>query len=513
LASGNGSGEFDPGAGRLLGTNDLQSTVDKFNDAVNTLSSTVSNMSSTNGGGITRSPAASASAEGATFSQGSFPAANAWAPPTAPSAWGWSAGTSAWTGQTVNHPPPGATLGQTAAGGGANAGGANFGGAGGGGGGGGPAWPAGGSGPGGSGPGGGGGGGGGTLASAASGQLGSSASGLTRAFFSSGNSQLNSQTLFNSYGAQLQAQWGGPAQTYQNQAFGNGTNGITNAAAAGNLQSAMGEFGTLTQMAGGVNVTGTAAFGATNAFAFSNQGLGAAAASQLAASVYNPSRALQQQMLTGVSAYGPNGQQTSLSSQIMGLAGRGYVGGGSLNAKTGTFNQNALNASFTANRGTSYMNLSSLGYSGSQIQDIQSTISQANQAAVKGHTSLSNVMGLMSQAEYGSQSQIQGADKKLAGMDVDISTLQLQGNKSAQSLSQQQSRSSTYNDSVKDLTDATQKVTQAFNWFLDKTGLNKVVDAAQGTSAAANSLGITGMVKAAIGLQILEIPAQTKRAR
>jgi hypothetical protein len=507
--------EFDPARGGLLGTNDLQQVIDKFSSAVTTLSSTVNQMSSTSSNGMTRSPAMSANADGATFSSqpgmgamwgggiGLSGPRGAWAATAGPNQWfsggatpGFGGGVPAASGQGAP------TLGQLSAGGGANGGGASglaslpqgalpqgnySSGAG-------PALPNGnmtyGAGGGAySKPPAAGGGGFASMAVPAAMQA-------TGWMMNSGMGQLSNQLLFNAYGTQMQAQWGGSAQSYQNAAFGNGINGANNYAAAGNAQSAAAEFGTLTQMAGGANVTSTAAFGATNALAMTNQGLGAAGAAQLAAQIYNPQRALQQQLLTGVSAFGPNGQQASLASQISGLANEGYLGGGNYDSKTGTFKQSSLNASFTAGRGTSYMNLQSLGYSSSQIQDIQSMMSQANQIATAGHTSLSNVLDTMNQAEYGTGGQNGAALGQLHKWDSSfkLSTIQNQGNLSSVNLGQQQNQSSTYNDAVNDFTNVMSKATQAMNWFLDKTGLGKLVGGVQGSTTAMQTTGISGWV-------------------
>jgi hypothetical protein len=496
------AGESAFGGGRLLGTNDLQTTIDKFNTAVNTLTTTVANMSSTSGGGMVTSPARSAASEGATFTQGAFPTMGAWANKAA----------------TIGG---GGTLGQMAAGGGANGGGASFGtpsgnyassagpsmqngtfspsmarlpqgalpqgqyNS--------PAGPTmangnfstgpqgiiGGTGSGGGGP------TFGQTAVAAAGQF-------TGWAMASGTSQLSNMLMYNAYGQQMTAQWGGSAQTYQNQAFGNGANGVVNNSAMGSPSSAAAEFGTLTQMAGGANVTGTSAFGATNALAFANQGLGAAGAAQVAAQIYSPTSSLQMQMLTGVSAINQQtGKQNSLSSIIGGLAGQGYLGGGSYNSKTGTFNQSALNASFTAGRGTSYMNLQSLGYSQSQIQDIQSVMSQANKGALAGHTTMQNVLNTINEAQYGSEGGTNNANSQLAKWGIHLSTVQKQGNQSSENMSQQQSESSTYNQSVSDFTSAMTKATNALNWFLDKTGLGKAIGGVQGAGAGYSSSGMS----------------------
>lgn len=464
---------FDPGGGGLIGGNDLQSSIDKLTNSIGTLTTAVQGMAG--GNGMSTRPANASQAEGATFTQGAFPTMGSWANQAAVIGGG-------------------ATLNQMASGGGANGGGGNTG-------------------SGYTGPGSPGGpplppyvnpytmmgGAAGSAASAVSKsfQTASTVMSSTPAQFvmSTGMSQLSNQLLFNAYGQQMAAQWGGSAQGYQNAAFGNGINGMQNNAAAGNAQSAAAEFGTLTQIAGGANVTSTAAFGATNALAFANQGLGAAGASSLAAQIYSAPNSLQMQMLTGVSAINQQtGRQNSLSSIVGGLASEGYLGGGSYNSKTGTFNQSALSASFTAGRGTSYMNLQSLGYSSSQIQDIQSVLSQANQAALKGHTTMQNVLNTENEAEYGQSGQTNNANSQLAKWGIKLSTIQKQGNAASQNLSQQQSQSSTYNDAVSDFTSAMQKATSAVNWFLDKSGLNKVIGGVQGAGAGYSSSGMSSWV-------------------
>ena len=469
--------EFDAGAGGILGTNDLQQTVDTFKSAVDDLKSVVSNMATSMGNGLTSHPAMGMGAEGQTFTKGSMNATAA----GGNGAWGT---TSQNRGAVIlgggSGSPP--TMGQTAAGGGANGGGATFGGSGGG-----PGGPGGPPGPGSPPPAGGWG--------AAMGAARSAGSWAVNA----GMGQFSNQLLYNAYGQQIAAQWGGNAQNSQNAAFGN-TMGLVNAAAMGNAQSAASEFGTLNQMAGGVNVTHTAAFGATNALAFANQGMGAAAAANLSAQIYNPARSLQMMQLTGVSAINPaTGKQNSLSSIIGGLANENYLGGGGYNSKTGTFKQTAMNASFTAGRGTSWMNLQSLGYNPSQIQDIQSVMTEANQAAIKGHTSFQSVMGLMNQAQYGSAAGIESADSRLKGMGVNLSTIQKQGNLSSMGMAQQQSTSSTYNEAVSGFTTAMTRATQAVNWFLDHTGLNKAIGGVSGAGAGYSSTGMSGWVHGITG--------------
>lgn len=504
--------EFDPGRGGMLGTNDLQQTVDRFTSAVNTLTSTVSNMATSMSSGMTRSPSHSANAEGATFSaqpgMGAVPAR--FTGGYQAGVIGGSGGASGGSGGGSGQGAP--TLNQMAAGGngaynwrtgwqtGPRTQAGTFGSIG-------PQPYSGG--PGGPGTPGGPplppyvnpwsmmGGAAGGLASTA---YGATQSGAGQFVIGQGMSQLGNMQLFNAYGQQMTAQWGGPAQGYQNAAFGNGINGVQNNAAAGNAQSAASEFGTLTQLAGGANVTSTAAFGATNALAFANQGLGAGGAAQLAAQIYNPQGALRMQLLTGVSAYGANGKQNSLGSIVQGLAGQGYIGGGALSGKGGSFNQTAFNASFATGRGTSYMNLSALGYSQPQIQDIQSTLNQVYSTASKNHVSADQVFNTIGQAQYGQSGQTNNANSQLAKWGINLSTIQKQGNAASQNLSQQQSESSTFNDSVSAFTSGMQKLTGAVNWFLDKTGLNKVVGGVTGAGAGYQSSGASTWVNGAASL-------------
>ena len=66
------AGEFSAGAGGLLGTNDLQQSIDTFKSAVDDLKSTVSSMATAMGGGMLRHPAMGMMGEGQTFTRGSL---------------------------------------------------------------------------------------------------------------------------------------------------------------------------------------------------------------------------------------------------------------------------------------------------------------------------------------------------------------------------------------------------------------------------------------------------------
>lgn len=527
------AGEFDPGAGGLLGTNDLQQSIDEFDAAVKTLSSTVSNMATNMGNGMTRSPIPASGAAGHYITSGNFPGmqppmfsgltpsqtrgavilgqggstSSSPAPTMGQTA---SGGGTIGGGATINGQPvigggsggggggsggssggSGGTLNNNASGGGANGGGSTFGGSGGSGGG--PPGVYGGS-------------GGGTTPSGPSGAvpaqfLGRAAGAVATGIMAYGANQYSNMLFYNAYGTQMQAQYGQTAQTAQNAAFGNGNNSVWNAA-AGNPQSAAAAVATLSQMNPSTNANAyanTASFAATNAFALTNQGLGAAGAAQLAGQVYNPVSSLRMQLLTGTSSINPlSGKQNSLSSVIGGLAGMGYLGGGSYNSQNGTFSQKALNASFTAGRGTSYMNLQSLGYNQSQIQDIQSTMSQANQIANAGHSSFQHVMGLMNTAEGGpdvSEAQSQTAQGQLKKMDpkFKLSTIQDQGNLQSLHMAQSNNESGAYNKAVQDVTSGMMKLTQAINWLLDHTGLNHALGTSGGIMGGLSSTGLGGI--------------------
>lgn len=541
-------GEFDAGAGRMLGGQSLQESIDKLVSTVNTFNAAVSTLAQDLGNGMTSRPIAASQAGGQRITSGAFPQMGSWAdnaagldqaavtaraPVATPAprrarkastaAASSGAGTFAGTatqaaysgGSAVAVQPRGQvaqgqvlsssyptyntyntrTVGNgsvsgtgTGTGAGQNYSFSGPGVSGGGGPGGGALGAGGGGGPGGGGPGGGGGGSPWGAAAASAGMtLGSMAAAA------GGNAQSN-MLFYNAYGQQTAAQWGQSAQSAQNSAFGY-YNSNVNAAAQGNAQSAAAEMGMMNQMTGGGAIGSGSFLGSTNALSFANQGMGAAGGAQLASQIYNPSSSMMMQMLTGVSAINSKtGQQNSLSSIIGGLSSKGYLGGGSYNATNGTYNQKALNASFTANRGSSYMSLQSLGYSSSQIQDIQSMMSQANQGALKGHTSVSNVMNLMNQAQDGSQSQIESADKTLAKDGISQSTIQKMGNQQSLAMGQQQGESSTYNQSVSDFTTAMTRATQAMNYFLDHTGLGKAVGGGLGASAGYSSSGMSGWV-------------------
>lgn len=449
--------EFDPGRGGMLGTNDLQATVDRFNEAVNTLTSTVNNMSSVSGSGLTRSPAMSQNAEGATFSSqpgmgstmASFvsrsfasgsPASPSFASavPGGPSGSGGkgSGGGTAMAATTSGGPSSGPGMGATPA------------------------------------------------------QM---VQGAASSFSNYASGSQNNMMLFNAFGQQMQAEWGTPAQTAQNQAFGSNNNNVW-AAAQGNAQGMAQSYSTMQGMLGGGQVAGSSYMGAANNLAMNNQGLGITGATQEMQNIYNPTTALSLQMRTGIQTLNPNASANSMASILQGYAGSNYIGGGSYNSKTGTFNQKDLTASMNTQTGRSYGNLASV-YGGSTASDMLTSLSQANQLATSKkntqHLTDWQIMDLFNQAGSGSQSQIEGADKKLSGLGWNMSQLQNQGQQQSLQVAQQQAQSSTYTDSQKAITDTVTRFTQGVNWFLQKTGLDKAIGGAAGAAA-------TGVGQAAI---------------
>ena len=453
--------EFDPGRGGMLGVNDLQQTVDKFNEAVTTLTGTVNNMSSVMSTGLTRSPSHSASADGATFS----------AQP--------GMGSTMASFVSASHGSP---SGPGSGGGGGGSGGGGQGGLGSGG------W----------GGGGGAGSAGGSGGSGFSSGMGATPAQMVQATSGAignwGNSVQGNMTLFNAFGTQMQTQWSWGAQAAQNQTFGY-YNASQNAAAL-NAQDAAAEYSTLAQIGGGnpsASSRGRNALTATNAFAYANQGLGGAGASSLAGWLYNPTTSLRM-MQQGV-RYTPLNQGTGTANNLASFISNyeHQVGVSGYNAKTGTFNQNSLNAAYAVG-GSVYMSLLASGASANQIQDLQSTASMLNQAAIKGHTTTSNVLSVVQQAENGSPDARSKANKQLAAWDIPTSQLQQQQNQNAANTAQQQGESSAYIRAMSDAATVTTEYTKAVSAFLDKTGLGKAIGAAGGSGLGGIVSDVTGFL-------------------
>lgn len=154
-------------------------------------------------------------------------------------------------------------------------------------------------------------------------------------------------------------------------------------------------------------------------YAFMDEELGVENASQVAATLYSPETSTLMS-LAGVSPIDQStGDYISPASIFTGLAQQNYFGGGGFNGQT--FDQKALNTSFAAERGTSWVNLQEWGFSPSQIQAYQWATTQANQAAIKGSTSFENVLTVTSQAEYGSKSDVAAANAQLEKWGVSLS--------------------------------------------------------------------------------------------
>lgn len=305
------------------------------------------------------------------------------------------------------------------------------------------------------------------------------------------NAGSSNSLMYNAYGTQMANQWGGSAQAYQNSAFGSFS--TTNFAAQGSQQQAMQEYGTINSVTGGGAIGSGAMVGATNSLAYTNVGMGAGAASSLAAQMYNPSSAMMLAMTTGVQAINPaTGQDNSMGSILTGLAQKGYIGGGGYNSQTGQFSQSALNASFVAGRGKSYMSLLDEGYSQDQISDIQSLLNTANTGAAKGHTSVSDIMSLMGTAESGNTTKAEAAQSQLAKDDIGQSALTKLGNEQSVAMGQQQGESGGFTKAVNDFSGVMQQATTAVSAFLKKTGLGGLVGGVQGVGFGAGATGFSG---------------------
>lgn len=488
---------LDPGSGGIIGTKDLQQTVDKLNTAVKTLAGTVNNMSSTMSNGMIRSPSHATGAEDATFS--SLP--------------GMGAVPARYTGGYAH-----TLLGQTAAGGGANAGGAGL-----------PSGftrnmagygmpgatdysaPAGpmmqnGSFYTGQGMIGGGGagysGGGPTLNQGAAGggangggaSFGAALGGMASWALSVGSSSLNNQLLFNSYGSSMANFFGGSGQAYQAQTFGTYNN--TQNAMALSAQDAAAGGSTLSMLQNSANYStnagrGSSAWGATNAFSFANPGLGFAGGAGVAQALYNPQTALRLQQITGVASMNMGtGTLNSLASIQSGLGQRyGFSG---YNSKLGTFNQKSLQANLNP-ESTFALQLQSLtGMNQSQFQDFATGWTAENRAAMTSGKSMSYVQNQLNLAsgQYGTgkEKAAQGWLEKNGYSKTDMQSIQ---NLTASQTSQQNGENSGFNTGLQQ---STQLLTQ-FNNALSAM-LNGPLGAAVGYGkglGAGGSLGLGGL--------------------
>lgn len=490
-----GGGGFNPGAGGIIGVNDLQRAVDQFDAAVNTLTTTVNNMSSVMSNGMTRSPAMTQNAQGATFTvmpgMGAIPArfTGGYAAATLgqmAAAGGGNGGVPAFrtTVQAAFNSPIGPAMangifsptmpaplptgalpqgqynspagpalanGRFYTGGGIIGGGGN-------------------------------GNGGFTFAQTAV----QAAGNFTGAVVAAGMSSQSNMLFYNSYGAGIQTQYAIPAQFSQNTAFGRGPNlgnmtflSPQDAAAANAqlLQLGSGQMGS-SQFRQGL-------YGA-NAVATGNPGMSAAQAAGFSSQLYSPMTSFRM-MTMGLPTplqYG-TGQAGNFASFNNALLSRlGFTPGAN-----GTFNQQQIQAlqnpmSFQS------LNLQNAGWSQSMIQDYESMLSGANQAAGstfarQHHIGFTQVEDLMQQASGGkNRSARDRAWSQLQAMGMDRPTLNDLTQLHNQSTANEQAQSGGWNSAMQTSTKYLNDFNQALSHILAGP-LGSILGGAKGFGAGA----------------------------
>jgi hypothetical protein len=472
-----------------MGSNDLQSSIDKNTAALNSLTTAYQGQSM--GNGMSQSPSFSAAAPDARFSSGTFPSMSM------PSMGGQmtvlgGAQPATGGGGSGGTPP---TLNSMASGAGANGGGPSFGGG----------TPAATPGPSGGGSGGSGGGGmmgamasggganaGGSSFGAAGAALGA-AGGAATAIAGIGQSSMSNMMLYNSTGAQLQNQYGISAQGAQNAIFGSGVNlGMVNAQ---NPQDAAQAAMTLNQMASGNwgSTQFTQGVAATNQATAAIQGLSATQGAQFAQQLYSPSTSLNM-MTSGFGGVTPlqvgSGKAVNMAkftSSILPRLGIHPTG------PNGTYNKQQVAA--LSNPGSAQnIDLQNAGWSQSMVQDYSSIVGSANNAAsskyaMQHHDSMSSIMGLMNTAQgtNNTKSQRDSAWSQLQSMGMSRSSLNQVQALTQQQTANQQSESGGYNQTLQQgvsyLADMDEKLGQLLTSF---SGLASALGGIKGAGGAAS---------------------------
>lgn len=477
--STNDSEYFSAGAGGILGTNDLQQSVDQFSSSVDKLSAVVSSMSSTTSGpqnsmSSSSAPAQASKAKGAKFTTGFFPKMMSTSQIS-----GMNSGMAQASGSRM-------TFGQIASmnnsmqGGGPTAGGAGGSGA----------APAGGAGGGGNvsapapmGQGNANGGGSGTAGQIMGGlqSIGTSIAGY-------GASQLPTQVAMNAYTTNamlgVSPSMGNQYGRLNNQAFGT-YNGNINTIANSAFDAAQGQM-VLNQVSGNPFSTyqsgglSGAASGATNAFGYINPSLGYAGAAQMAAQLYSPQTSLamrtmgyqQPRPTSGSNGTFQNGGQV-MQSILQRWYGKGSVSSGTLNASL-------------ANGAKGNLNLQALGLNpaqyGPQLQAYNKLFQQGYTA-----TAATNLFNGASKNQGTAQTQLA---KALYG-SANPSDLQKLKNLTAQQTGTTSGESSAFNQGLSDSASSLDKFNEALNKLLDGP-LGKIVGFSSGFSSVSSVAGGLG---------------------
>lgn len=467
--STNDSEYFSAGAGGILGTNDLQQTVDKFNSAVDKLASVVGNMSKTGGrgsGATSSTPAIASKAKGAQFTTGFFPKMVS---PSQIS--GMNQGMAGMSGSRMTFGRIASMNNSMQGGGASNGGGGNSS----------PPSPM----------------GGGNANGGGSGTLGAVFGGLQAvgsAVAAYGASQLPQQVAMNAYATNamlgVTPGMGNQYGRLYNQAFGTYNHNI-NTIANSPYDAAQGQM-ILNQVSGSPfssGPLGSAAAGSTNAFGYINPSLGYAGAAQMASQLYSPQTSLAMRMMgyqTPRPAQGSNGQFQGGGQVMQSILQRWYG--------KGTVNQNTLNASL-ANGAKGYLNLQSMGLDptqyGPQLQAYNKLFQQGFSP-----TAATNLFNGAAKNQGQAQSQLA---KALYGSS-NPSDLQKLKNLQAQQTGRTSGEAPGFNQGLNDAASLLTRFNEAMNKLLDGP-LGKLAGIASGAGSvkSVGGNGGAGILKTGIG--------------
>jgi hypothetical protein len=281
--------QFDPLGGTIAGSNDLQASLDRLNQSVVNLATSIQGM--TNGNGTTTSPAMATGAQGATFTTGVF-----------------GAGNNGSGGMNGTNPYSMGGVGM-------------------------------------------GGGGGGVSGAFSLTQM--LANGISSAYNTTtqqGVNQLNPQAAINTYGYTQAGFWNASSRSAIGNNFGGTTaNGLQQNNMANNVYDARQGGTVLSQMEGQAYYTGNLGrgnnpFRATAGIAMANPGLGMTQSAGVAGALFNPNTSYNMMMMgigTTPLQLG-TGRANSLTSVESAIGQRFNIGG--YNSKTGTFGSQSLAA-------------------------------------------------------------------------------------------------------------------------------------------------------------------------
>lgn len=328
--------QFDPLGGSVAGSNDLQASLDRLNQSVVNLATSIQGM--TNGNGTTTSPAMASGAQGATFTSGVFGAGN-----------NGSGGTTGTNPYSMG----GASMGSlgTALGGASGA----------------------------------------FSATQILANLASSAYNVTT---QQGVNQLNPQAQINTYGYTQAGFWNASSQSAIGNNFGGTTSGgLQQNNMANNVYDARQGGTVLSQMEGQAYYTGNAGrgnnpFRATAGIAMANPGLGMTGSAGVAGALFNPNTSYNMMMM-GINTTPlqlGTGKANSLTGVETSIGQRFNFGG--FNSKTGTFNSQSLAANLDNPLFQSQM-MQATGMTQDQFTEWAQSWAQANtwtQKAGKGVT-------------------------------------------------------------------------------------------------------------------------------